>query len=75
MSEMTDWFPPHIKPVHKGVYEITFTSRHNMYAPMYATWNGFRWSVASHGKNDVYHTRFLDAEQNKYWRGFTEQQK
>ena len=74
MSEMTDWFPPHIKPVHKGVYEITFTSRHNMYAPMYATWNGEKWSSGSYNLCDKFHQLF-NANQNKYWRGFTEEQK
>ena len=75
MSKMTDWFPPHIKPVREGVYEVSFASRQKTDAPMYATWNGSRWSCWSNGKNDVYHTRFLEAVQDKYWRGFTEEQK
>ena len=74
MSKMTDWFPPHIKPVHKGVYQIKFSNRNKREAPLYATWNGGRWSVSSNGKNDMYHTRFLYAYQDKYWRGFTEKQ-
>jgi hypothetical protein len=73
MSEMTKWFPPHIKPVHKGVYEVRFLIQKITDAPMYATWNG-RWSCWSHGKNDVYHTRFRAAVQNKCWRGFKEKQ-
>lgn len=74
MSEMTKWFPPHIKPVREGVYEIRFTEGHND-CPMYATWNGEVWSTASHEKNDDCHTKFSYALQEKYWRGFTKEQK
>lgn len=75
MSKMTKWFPPHIKPVREGVYEVKFARRKLTPAPMYATWNGSRWSCWSNGRNDMYHTRFLYAQQGKYWRGFTEKQK
>ena len=75
MSKMTGWLPPHIKPVRVGVYEIKYTSKVAHGSCMYATWNGFRWSCWSHYKDDLYHTRFLEAVQDKYWRGFTEEQK
>ena len=71
---MTTWFPPHIKPVHKGVYEIKFTPRELLDAPMYATWNGLMWSSASSKKSDDCHKRFYGSIQEKYWRGFTEKQ-
>jgi hypothetical protein len=75
MSKMTKWFPPHIKPVREGVYEISFKYWPKKDAPMYAAWNGSRWSVWSHLiKDDLYHARFLYADQGKYWRGFTEKQ-
>jgi hypothetical protein len=76
MSKMTPWFPPHIKPARKGVYQITYTGVGwgESQDPLYATWNGLRWSSASWKKRDGYHTRFLDAVQNKCWRGFTEKQ-
>ena len=73
MSKMTNWFPPHIKPVREGVYEIKYTSK-VAYSGMYATWNGFRWSIGSYNLWDHYHTDF-DSNQNKYWRGFTKDQK
>jgi hypothetical protein len=75
MTKMTKWFPPHIKPVREGVYEVRFLIQKITDAPMYATWNGSRWSVWSHFKNDMYHARFLYADQGKYWRGFTKEQK
>ena len=72
MSKMTPWFPPHIKPVHKGVYEVKFTKIAGFYTG-FATWNGKKWSRGSHNLLDDYHRNF-DALQNKYWRGFKEKQ-
>jgi hypothetical protein len=73
MNEMTPWFPPHIKPVHKGVYEVKYTERGSHESYMWATWNGKKWSRGSHELADVFHTQF-DANQDKYWRGFTKEQ-
>jgi len=74
MSKMTPWFPPHIKPVHKGVYEVKYTpeSEHESY--VYAAWNGKQWSRPAHYEEmKSFHSNF-DALQNKYWRGFTKEQ-
>ena len=73
MSEMTKWFPPHIKPVREGIYEIKYTPKNLHVSDMYATWNGARWSVGSYNRWDYNHTDF-DGNQNKYWRGFKEKQ-
>ena len=73
MSNMTPWFPPDIKPVHKGVYLVKFNASQQQ--EMYATWNGRRWSAVSYAQKDVWHRRFIGAYQDKYWRGFTEEQK
>ena len=77
MNKMTDWFPPHIKPVREGVYEIKYTSKSTNGDPrVYATWNGLRWSSGSYYYvwSDKYHKQFYGANQDKYWRGFTEKQ-
>ena len=74
MSTMTNWFPPHIKPVREGVYEIKYTSKSPWKNWMYATWNGEKWSCGSYNLCDKFHQLF-NANQNKYWRGFTEEQK
>ena len=74
MSEMTGWLPPHIKPVREGVYEIKYTSKGLQESCMYATWNGEKWSIGSYNLWDYKHKNF-DAIQEKYWRGFTEEQK
>ena len=73
MDKMTDWFPPHIKPVHIGVYEIKYTSKVAYGSNMYATWNGEKWSSGSYNLCDKYHQLF-NANQDKHWRGFTEKQ-
>ena len=75
MSKMTKWFPPHIKPVREGVYEIKYTSKVAHGSCMCATWNGYRWSSGSADMRDKYQQQFYGAIQEKYWRGFTEEQK
>ena len=76
MSEMTGWLPPHIKPVRVGVYEIKYTLKPISPDPrLYATWNGYRWSSGSADMRDKYQQQFYGAIQEKYWRGFTEEQK
>ena len=76
MSKMTNWFPPHIKPARKGVYQIKYTQTENTaYLSRYATWNGTHWSVGSYNMDDAYHTQFNKSIQKKFWRGFTEKQK
>lgn len=70
---MTPWFPPHIKPAHEGVYKVKLTAVKS-YRPMYATWNGLKWSFASAFASGDWHKKFHGAAQDKYWRGFTEEQ-
>jgi len=73
MSKMTNWFPPHIKPVRKGIYQIKYTKKQNpAYRAMYATWDGTHWSTGSYNLWDEYHKQFY-ANQKKFWRGFTEE--
>jgi len=74
MKKMTKWFPPHIKPVRKGVYEVKFTPKGVHESYMYAMWNGKKWSrVATYEEMKSFHSNF-DALQGKYWRGFTKEQ-
>ena len=74
MKKMTKWFPPHIKPARKGVYEVKFTPKGLYESYFYAMWNGKRWSrVATYEEMAFFHSNF-DALQNKYWRGFKEKQ-
>jgi hypothetical protein len=74
-KKMTPWFPPHIKPMRVGVYQIKFNYTMPRTESMYATWNGRRWSNMSYVKSGDWHKVFIGAEQKKHWRGFTEEQK
>jgi len=75
MSKMTPWFPPHIKPVRKGVYEVINGYRLSHTLPIYARWDGLEWSNSSyHAHHPELHYTSYRAYQNKYWRGFTKEQ-
>ena len=74
-KKMTLWFPPHIKPVHVGVYQILFNYSRPSDLKMYAAWNGRKWSNFDYSKTGSWLSEFRDAEQKKLWRGFTEEQK
>jgi hypothetical protein len=70
---MTQWLPPHIKPVHVGVYEVDWRDKSSWM--VYARWNGNLWSHPSYQKTDEYwHNRYDNAGQTISWRGFTEEQ-
>jgi hypothetical protein len=61
----TPWFPPEIKPVHVGVYQVfnDFT---------YAYWGGKRWGyVELSVKQAVASKNTKFASQYKTWRGLT----
>ena len=60
-DQFTAWFPPHIKPVHVGVYPTQWG---------YAYWNGKQWGFGR--KTPDLARRFPDyrrKSQNKRWRG------
>jgi hypothetical protein len=60
------WFPPEIKPVHVGVYQV-WNSR------IYAYWNGKKWCWAMRSVNEAKSFRITDgADQYKEWRGLAE---
>jgi hypothetical protein len=78
MKKMTPWFPPHIKPVYEGVYEVDNGYRLPRTLPTYARWDGLEWSNASYRTHLFYHPELhytsYGAYQNKTWRGFTKEQ-
>jgi len=73
---MTDWFPPHIKPVHKGVYLV----KDLFWNTLYSNWDGKSWSVGSVYLSSAFAALGSDyrhrksEHQNKNWCGFTEKQ-
>lgn len=41
MMKLTEWYPPHVKPVRPGVYQVAYFGKGN---PSYARWDGKVWS-------------------------------
>jgi hypothetical protein len=63
----TAWFPAHIKPVHKGVYQIRTES-----GSCYSQWDGEKW-CCMHRDKDVAARQWLVSWCQDYaWRGLTE---
>ena len=61
-DQLTDWFPPEIKPVHVGVYQTDFCG--------YAHWNGKKWGYGRLSPLDAKTCAvYRSAIQNKSWRG------
>ena len=73
-AKVTGWFPPHIKPVHVGVYQVKFNNGPRAYEG-YAFWCG-GWGSLSTTRDGA--ERFFisigtdGAHQNKTWRGLAE---
>lgn len=67
--KLTEWYPAHIKPVRKGVYETDMSGRLG-----YSYWTGKQWSNQS--LNAAYAERYKTwtqlASQEKKWRGLAE---
>lgn len=62
--ELTDWFPPEIKPVHVGEYLSQIFDGGWTYDWM-VWWDGRHWRDAENG--------WALSDQNVTWRGLTEQ--
>lgn len=59
---LTETFPPHIKPVRKGVYKIS--------SLLYAYWNGHWWGLQSASVSSAYYRRGMQSGcQSKWWQG------
>jgi putative component of toxin-antitoxin plasmid stabilization module len=79
MNKMTNWFPSHIKPVHKGVYEVR-TPNHR--GNKYCYYDQHGWRLCSdridyaeqekHYTSEFIHSSMLLV--GSKWRGFTKEQ-
>jgi hypothetical protein len=61
--ETTEWYPPDVKPVRVGAYEITFFDSGWAYE-WFAWWDGRQWLSSEFGCSLQY--------QKQTWRGLTE---
>jgi hypothetical protein len=69
MKKYTNWFPPEIKPVREGVYEVSLG---RFYSHTYAYWNGNRWGWAALSVATATTDKATaGASQDKSWRGLT----
>lgn len=76
VNRMTEWFPAHIKPVRKGVYEAYIESMPfwKKFTP-YAFWDGRQWHNTSDTVEDAIKAGKIGSIQAKVWRGFKKQQR
>jgi hypothetical protein len=67
MNELTDWFPPEIKPVRIGVYQRQFSNYSS-----YSWWNGKHFSIGREFPSALdIHSAQESVFQNKPWRGLS----
>jgi hypothetical protein len=69
----TDWYPPHIKPVRRGIFETKDATG----AIRWKYWSGYRWGWGYALISDTRRSSPLNsfASQNVQWRGLTEEAK
>ena len=74
MSNLTPWFPEHIKPVHIGVYQAGWYPANDL--PHYAYWDGTCWGWMMLTPEKALVDYRFNAE-NRHdalcWRGLTEE--
>lgn len=67
-EETTEWYPKHIKPVRRGVYQVC-----TRYEIGFAFWSGKRWGMLFFNQALTYtNTSITGADQNKTWRGLAQ---
>ncbi len=71
-KEMTEWYPPIIKPVRKGVYQVKYLDSTLV---SFANWTGKAWGVAYYSLTSAKNNpKNISNFQSKTWRGFKEKQ-
>ena len=71
-QQVTGWYPPEIKPVHQGPYDVAdgkcFTS------PWFKSWNGVFWGAGAQTPSDAFIHRGISGtlQHSFHWRGLTE---
>jgi len=65
-GEMTDWFPPHVKPFHVGIYQVQWYD----WRVRWAHWDGNAWGPAGPDHATARRwARLAQRAQHKTWRG------
>ncbi|CFB63115.1 hypothetical protein LMG16407_03190 [Pandoraea apista] len=69
-NEHTEWFPPEVQPVHKGVYEKQNTSTGTLF---FAYWNGY-WGPGAPFPEVAHMYRWqVSVRPNWPWRGLAKE--
>lgn len=76
MTRLTPWYPPHIKPVHFGVYNASYLKD----VKVYREWSRNGWSLGwidSHtdGHIDLCKFNFSPIQNSIHWRGIADEPK
>lgn len=72
MTRLTEWYPPHIKPVRVGVYNASYVKDPGVFR----YWNGKYWSSAWSRNNSQEDIEFLKNfaamdQDDIHWRGLS----
>jgi hypothetical protein len=71
---LTNWYPADVKPVREGVYETMSPLFGD--TKWFSRWNGHQWMDAFYlNKEAAAATRYRAFDQDRPWRGLTEQAK
>lgn len=71
MMELTEWFPPDIKPIYRGVYEVKAISPWSKFS-VYSWWTGCAWlevQSTPYQAQKTYNYVPLTNFQHRQWRG------
>lgn len=64
-SKLTDWFPPHVKPVRDGVYRVY----PGIIRPLYARFRDGQWLMAGSSVQAARVRKHASGHQQKHWCG------
>lgn len=73
-KDLTPWFPPEIKPVHKGVYEMEPGQDEILGGSLgpFQKWNGTEWLEYTSSVDRADDSTEASLHQNRKWRGLVE---
>ena len=66
-TELTPFFPPHIKPVRPGVYLV------RRFWHGYSKWDGYVWGAVFFNIESAANTPFTCPTQNLFWCGLAKE--
>lgn len=69
-TKLTPWYPPEIKPVREGVYEVKSVRRPDF--TLFSYWTGQNWLCAAFSKIKASEAEHNSIYPKKTWRGLTE---